>query len=221
MSFKKVTLVLFLILFLLPACKIHAATSNAGFVPGSIWYSKDPFAEGDTVKIYTLIFNPDKRELSGTVVFFDREILLGKKDFIVSSQAAKDFSIDWTATSGSHSIYAKIENAKFLVSKGKYVAADLAETQTPPSLRTVSKNGELPASSTDYESIRKIGKTVESYTPAFISKPIITLANGAEEFRTSLGAKTGSFIFNNKFIFYGIVLVILFFIFRYVWNKFL
>ena len=59
--------------------KILAQSSNTGFVPGNIWYSKDPFEEGDKVKIYTFIFNPDSRELSGTVIFFDKTVLLGKK----------------------------------------------------------------------------------------------------------------------------------------------
>ena len=118
MTFKKVSIVLFLIFSLFPIQKIFAQNSNTGFVPGNIWYSKDPFEEGDKIKIYTFIFNPDARELSGTVIFFDKTVLLGKKDFIILSKSANDISIDWTVTAGDHTIFGKIENAKFLISKG-------------------------------------------------------------------------------------------------------
>src|SRR3989344_4963797 len=104
---QKFWAVLILIVFLLPINKIIAQTSNAGFVPGNIWYSTDPFEEGDKIKIYTLIFNPDARELSGTVIFFDNSIFLGKKDFVAPAKGVKDISIDWTAAAGSHSILRK------------------------------------------------------------------------------------------------------------------
>ena len=93
MTQKKFLIFLFLTL-LFPINKISAEIANVGFIPDNIWYSKDPFFEGDKIKIYTLIFNPDGRELSGTVSFFDKTILLGKKDFRVSGNGVKDISID-------------------------------------------------------------------------------------------------------------------------------
>src|ERR1035437_1568488 len=136
---KKVAIVLFLILSIFPIYKIHAQTSNAGFVPSNIWYSKDPFEEGDKIKIYTLVFNPDSRELSGTVTFFDVNVFLGKQDFVVPAKGVKTISIDWTVIAGDHTIFGKIENAKFLVSKGKYEEIYLSENETEKSSRSVAK----------------------------------------------------------------------------------
>src|SRR3989338_5661631 len=70
MTLKKALIFVLIINSLFGACRAYAQSSNAGFVPGNIWYSLDPFLEGDKIKIYTLIFNPDPRELSGTVIFF-------------------------------------------------------------------------------------------------------------------------------------------------------
>src|ERR1035437_2096929 len=101
--FKKYILILsFLILILFPLYKISAQTSNVGFIPANIWYSKDPFEEGDKIKIYTLVFNPDSRELSGTVLFFDDTVFLGKQDFVVPAKGVKTISIDWTVIAGDH-----------------------------------------------------------------------------------------------------------------------
>jgi len=291
MNLKKIGIVLFLVLFLFPLAKIQAETSNAGFIPANIWYSKDPFQEGDKIKIYTLIFNPDSRELSGTVNFFDKTVFLGKKDFKVPAKGVKDISIDWTATVGDHTIFGKIENAKFLVSKDKYEVAYLAKDETEQSKRTVSKKIIPKETSTDSNSelntnnpgqIESIRNLIVEKTPDFIAKPISATAIAIEGFRESVGTASenkkqeikvelknldenskivtdktaelennvtptnlqtklvsenkssflkpfkyvelfaltlASGIFNNKLIFYGILVVGIFLIFRLIWIK--
>src|SRR3989344_6452613 len=129
MNFKKLTIVLFLIFSILPTTKILAQSSDIGFVSENIWYSEDSFEEGDKIRIYTFIFNPDSRELSGTVLFFDKTVLLGKKDFAVPPKRALDVSIDWTVVAGDHTIFGKIEDAKFLVSTGNYEQASISENE--------------------------------------------------------------------------------------------
>jgi len=281
MTFKKIGVILFLIFFLFPICKIYGETSNAGFIPANIWYSKDPFQEGDKIKIYTLIFNPDQREFSGTVIFFDKTVFLGKKDFAVPAKGIKDISIDWTATVGDHIIFGKIENAKFLISKDKYEEAYLAKDETEQSKRIVSKKIIPQETSTDTNSelnttnpsqIEKIRDIIVEKTPIFIAKPIANTANAIEGFRENVGTASenkkqevkveikaleendkivaddnkissdlktenkseilkpfkyaelflftlSSAIFNNKFIFYGILIIVIFLLFRWIWIK--
>jgi len=196
MTFKKAGIILFLIfsfLFsLLPIQRIFAQSSNTGFVSANIWYSKDPFQEGDKIKIYTLVFNPDSRELSGTVFFFDNTTLLGKNDFTVSANATKAISISWTATAGDHSIYGKIENAKFLVSKGNYEEVYLSNNETTKSSRTVSSkitsntantNSTSPSNNDISSTVSNLENTITDKTPSFITKPIISTTNNLESFR--------------------------------------
>ena len=187
MNFKKIGIVLFLIFSIIPINKINAQTPNTGFVSGNIWYSKDPFEEGDKIKIYTFVFNPDAKTLSGTVIFFDKTVLLGKKDFTIPAKGADDIFIDWTATAGDHMIFGKIENAKFLISKGKYEEVYLTENETEKSSRTVSKKiiSKQPDINTETAgtSISTIKKIIEEKTPDFITKPIVATANKLEDFR--------------------------------------
>jgi hypothetical protein len=270
MILKRIGIVLFLIFSLLPIQKLLAQVSNVGFVPGNIWYSKDPFEEGDKIKIYTFIFNPDVRELSGTVIFFDKTVLLSKKDFIIPAKTANDVSVDWTVTAGDHTIFGKIENSKFLVSKGKYEEVYLAENETEKSSRTVSKKIILKSTdansktdNTTFTPISDIKKIIEEKTPNFIIEPIISTTNSLETFRENLNItsenkkeelkkeiealkdvkitpkeKTNtspflkpfkyveiffltifSFISNNKILFYGIIIIVLYFLLRFVWKK--
>jgi hypothetical protein len=188
MNYQRIGIITFAILAVLPIYKISAQTTNAGFIPGNIWYSKDPFEEGDKIKIYTLIFNPDSRQLSGTVDFFDKTILLGKKTFAVPAKGVKDISIDWTVEAGNHTIFGKIENAKFLISAGKYENANLTENQTEESSRTVNKKiipvlADLVKDSANSGQIQNVQKLITENTPDFISKPIILTANGIEKAR--------------------------------------
>ncbi|PIR68603.1 hypothetical protein COU49_00045 [Candidatus Nomurabacteria bacterium CG10_big_fil_rev_8_21_14_0_10_35_16] len=269
MVLKRIGIVLFLIFFLLPNHNLQAQDSNAGFVPGNIWYSQDPFEEGDKIKIYTVLFNPDSREFSGTVIFFDKTTFLGKKDFKVAPRSVQDISIDWTVNVGEHIIFAKIENAKFLVSPGKYEEVYLSGNQTEESKRTVKKKitisttsenivnnlkGEILDASSG--SIENIGNTVKENTPDIIAQPIISTVNSLEDFRNKVGGLSvenketikkelqynkenpednnkletpfryiklffftlTSFIFNQKIIFYFLIVIILFYILRYIWR---
>ena len=287
MTFKKISIIIFLIFSILPINKIFAQIPNVGFVPGNIWYSKDPFEEKDKIKIYTFVYNSDERELSGTVVFFDKTTLLGKKDFTLGGKTAGDVSIDWTVSAGDHTVFGKIENAKFLISHGKYEEVFIAYNETEKSSRTVSKkitigqtdnntNSISNISDTISNSISNIKNTVEEKTPDFITKPINSTTNVLEEFRqnanitsdikkeeikkeieslystkdisdkkvildskSSLDSKTTlptyiikpfkyvelffltifSYITNNKIIFYGVFIVLVFFILRFIWKK--
>lgn len=197
---KKIGIILFLILSLFPIYRTHAENSSAGFVSANIWYSKDPFSEGDKIKIYTFIFNPDKRELSGAVVFFNKTVFLGKKNFVVPGNGANEIYIDWTATVGDHEIFGKIESAKFLISAGKYEEVYIVENETEHSKRTVSKTI-IPNSNDNINSvsdsisgsaisdqIQNIEKIVKENTLEFISKPLSLVADKVEEFRAETGA---------------------------------
>ncbi len=88
---------------------VYAATiSTTGFIPGQIWYSKDSFVEGDTISIYTAVWNNNSNPLSVKVEFYDNNILLGTRDAIAAYLQLKDISISWKVTPGDHLISAKI-----------------------------------------------------------------------------------------------------------------
>ncbi|MES2416116.1 MAG: hypothetical protein V4504_00215 [Patescibacteria group bacterium] len=171
------------------------SSTNAGFVPSNIWYSKDPFEEKDSIKIYTLVFNSDsKRALSGSVLFFDNDVLLGKKAFTAAPSSVAQVFVNWQVTVGSHDIYAKIENSKFTVSAGKYEDVYLNENESEHSKRTVNKKIILPSSSdvvkentfsNSGDAISNIANTIKEKTPDIIAKPILATVGATEDFRTT------------------------------------
>lgn len=108
---KKLTLIT---LLFTPAIAL-AALSNAGFLQGGVWYSKDPFFAGETIRIYAALFNSGPDDISGTVKFFDNKNSIGSSDFFVE-RGGKSAHVwtDWTARKGQHSIEVIITSASLL-----------------------------------------------------------------------------------------------------------
>jgi len=192
MRFKNAFSFLFVfVLIILPYITL-AQNQNVGFVEADIWYSEDPFVEGDKIKIYTLVFNPSAKNFKGTVAFFDKTTLLGKKDFTVSSLSAEAVFVDWTVSVGGHQIFARIENPRLEISTGKYEEISLANTETEKDERTVAKklpdikevkdkiNSTLDSSMQPIEDLKD--KINESLPPS-VSKPVNNAFGFIEETR--------------------------------------
>ncbi len=123
----------FFICFLLITCSITFAqadtSSTAGFLPGQIWYSENPLKEGDTVKIYTAIWNGNPSPLSAHVEFYDNKVILGARDVTVPATELLDVSISWKVTAGDHSISAKISSSS-ITADGKKETVTLENNTT-------------------------------------------------------------------------------------------
>lgn len=93
--------------FMTPILTLAAQVYNAGFVSG-LWYSKTPFFEGETIRIYTAFQNHSGGDIAGVAEFFDGGTSIGKADFSALNDRLIETWIDWTATSGTHDISVKI-----------------------------------------------------------------------------------------------------------------
>jgi hypothetical protein len=186
--------VLFLCSVLLPI-NLYAENTNVGFVPSNIWYSKDPFSDGEKIKIYTLLFNQDSRELSGKLSFYNRDTLLGSKNFTLKSQESEVVALEWIVTAGTHTIYARITDAKFLVGSGKYEEINIAQNESEKSQKIVIKKiaPDIKKLESDIkekveESVGPIAniedKIIEN-TPKVISKPVIAVTSSLDSLRLS------------------------------------
>lgn len=113
-------ILLFFIATAVPAYAVDAPLKNAGFLPSNIWYSRSPFFSGDSVRIYTIIFNGSSEDLVGVVEFLDNETLIGKTDFsLASGGRARDVWVDWAAKDGKHIITARLSGVQAVGVEGK------------------------------------------------------------------------------------------------------
>lgn len=136
----------------MPLFALASALTNAGFLQGGIWYSKDPFFAGETVRIYAALFNSGPDDISGTVEFFDNQKSIGVSDFFVE-RGGKFTQVwnDWKAAEGQHSIEAKIIKASLLRVGKPPIAVELAKQKTQSSSLSIQKDtdGDLIGNDSD------------------------------------------------------------------------
>ncbi len=102
------------LLFLLASVTFASETvlSNTGFIKSGLWYSKDPFFDGDNIRIYTIVFNGSEYDLKGEVFFEDNGKVICKGSFASTVGRTQEIWCDWKATKGEHKITARIVNPK-------------------------------------------------------------------------------------------------------------
>lgn len=89
------------------------AFKTTGLIRGNIWYSDEPFFSGETVRIYSAIFNGSKHDIKGTVEFYDGQERIGSASFaVLGGGRVEEIWTDWRTTQGNHVIFAKIKEVR-------------------------------------------------------------------------------------------------------------
>ncbi|PKL72540.1 hypothetical protein CVV26_00825 [Candidatus Kuenenbacteria bacterium HGW-Kuenenbacteria-1] len=95
---------------------------GVGFLTKNIWYSKEPFFDGDTIRIYTIINNNTDEDIIGKILFYNDKKLIGSSNFSAISRGYGIIIwIDWKAINGKHLISAEINEAKIAKKDGTFI----------------------------------------------------------------------------------------------------
>src|SRR3989344_4394587 len=82
----------------------------AGFAPTSIFASQTNIVAGDTISLFSVLYNSSGNALTVDVVFTIDGAAVGTKRISLDAGATQTPSISWTATAGSHAASAHLEN---------------------------------------------------------------------------------------------------------------
>ncbi len=183
------------VFFLVPALGFAAPEKmDVGFMPGTVWLSDDNPVPGATVSLYTVLYNGSDGTLVGTVQFFDKTMLLGKREVSLASGEVKDVSINWEATSGSHAFTVSFTDAK-VSSPGKEpeaVTPNYPTSKTPLQVTVLGKNASLAAQalgaqeSSQLDTIDNLQKKVTDSIPPDFKQKMVNLFRKAEVFRMTM-----------------------------------
>src|SRR3989344_6067155 len=177
------SLLLFSVFSLFHFTLAHEGETDAGFVKSDIWYS-GLLQEGETVKIHTAVFNFSAGELSGTVDFYDKNVILGSHKFSVPAGEVAGVSVDWKVTAGDHLISAKIVDSKIILSGGKIETALLEDSTTESDRQFVSKkvqlkdngdatSGEVKGSTYEPDALEEDAQKAESFLNGIVNSPVV------------------------------------------------
>ncbi len=133
-----------LLLVFLPPSAALADDSGlaAGFAPGPLWLSKNAPVEGETVHIYTVVYDSSPTPIEGSVTFLVDGTSIGSSPFTLEAGATSVKSVDWVAREGGHSVSASVASA---VNKSSKEPAVLTNASTTIVAITVSPAPPKPA----------------------------------------------------------------------------
>lgn len=111
-SIKK-NLIGILVLFCALLIPLHtqAQSVNTGLIEG-IWFSKDIYTVGETIRIYTAVQNNSGSEVSGEVHFFDNGETISVEPFTVLDDRITEVWTDTEAVEGEHTFTVSVEELK-------------------------------------------------------------------------------------------------------------
>lgn len=104
------TLALLMLLLPLP---LFAAVP-AGFPSEGVWLSKTAPVAGDSVTLYTVVYNSTDTAIAGSVVFLIDNASIATKSFSAPAGTTQIVSVPWSATQGAHQLSARIEGVSSL-----------------------------------------------------------------------------------------------------------
>lgn len=177
---------------------------NTGFITSNIWYSKETFYAGETVRIYTVIFNGSSYDLSGSVEFLDNDALVGRTEFsLLPSGQVRDVSVPWKTSEGKHVITARIVDASISLRGGQKTAITLENAQAGKSELAVNIDPAVLAAQAQAEAAKQAAATstratglvteavqaVGNVIPAPIKEGTSAGIGAIDNLRASLGAQ--------------------------------
>jgi len=186
---KKFLVIVFVLVFLLVTQAF--AESNSGFIPGQIWYSNENLIEGQTVNVYTAVWNGEKNPMSAKVEFYDKNVILGSRDIVVNPLEIKEVFVPWKITGGDHLISAKITSSSTVISgKKESITLDNNTTSNDKQFVSVSAKDNNGNSITE----NKINSNLENMIPKNMNSSFSNIFSSIENFRN----KTHSKLVKNK-----------------------
>ena len=95
--------------------------AETGFVESPLWLFPESPKEGETVTLSALFRNTEKYTLSGTVLFYDGEVLLDEKTVRIAPGGVSTASISFRIGAGTHDFRAAIGGLTEVSSAGKTI----------------------------------------------------------------------------------------------------
>lgn len=238
------------------------AETPASFISDQIWYV-GTLEEGNTVKIYTAVWNGNANPLSGKVEFYDKNVVLGSREVSVSKEQLQSVYISWKVTSGDHLITAKLISPSILVNGVKEsVILSNNETKSSKQFVPVKIKKEEVVSDSSVQEKSDIENKIREILPESVNKKVSNGLGVVEDFREETLVKISNeqekteekiaqikssskdgksadlesategpiaqvklfflnvlhFVFNNKIVFYGLVVFIVFLTLRKIYR---
>ncbi len=167
--------------FLLPS-----AVFAAGFAKQSLFLSRSPVTEGETVLIHAVVANDATAKFSGSLNLTEAGTNIGSVPVSLAVGESTVVSVSWKPASGSHTVLAELK-----------AGTDVIESQSATFTIAAKPVPATPQAAAPVESSANIQQGIASFSPAAASTtaPLFTLVDGG---RAALSGVIDTQIANTK-----------------------
>lgn len=163
---RRLVVSLFCVAVLMPFFAFAAtSTVPAGFAPTSIFASKTSITAGDSISLFSVLYNSSAGELTCDVVFTIDGKSIGTKHISLAAGETQTPSVSWTAVTGSHTASAHLENVVSASGKDATISNEKADTIT----LTVAPPPPPPPPSATTQAVNTVSDVIASSTPVVVN----------------------------------------------------
>lgn len=169
----------------------NTAFAISGIPKESVWMSDKSPEEGDTISLFTFVFNGQEvNNLYGTMEWYDGDILIGERDFTVLPLSGQVISIEWKVTEGNHEIKPLIINTKSGKEKDSAITVLIEDKEASPLLFFVANKIEETQTDLSEEKIfgdlDNLENKIASSTPPVVAETVNNSIGFLEETRNDV-----------------------------------
>lgn len=148
---------------------------GASFAKQSLFLSKTPVTEGETVLIHAVVANESNVKFTGSVVFKNGDTKIGSVAATIAAGGANTVSLSWKPSAGSHTVAAELTATDGTVVEKQSANFSIAEKPKPATAFATDSNSAAAIESSD-----KIQSQIGSLSPAAqqATKPAFTIIDG-------------------------------------------
>ncbi len=185
-------------LLTLPVCAI----ASTGFINTPLWISPASPKEGDKVTISAVFHNQEQDTISGSILFYDGNILLAEKPVMLRSDEVGTITASFTITAGSHLFSASTKNLSQVSTTGTLDVITVPVTTVKLPLQFVPKTivstaaagaGDGSTESVVLEQVDKAQTAILSALPPETKKTITEATSAVDNWRSDRAESFSAF----------------------------
>jgi hypothetical protein len=147
----------------------------AGFAKESLFLSKSPVTQGDTVLIHAVVDNAAATKFAGSLQFADAGASIGSVPVALSAGESSVVSLSWKPLAGSHTVTATLKDSSGTTVEQTTGTFDVAAPPQPAAATSSTQGAAaVESSAAIQQNIGNISPPVEAAV-----KPAFTLIDGA------------------------------------------
>lgn len=173
-----------------------SVVASTGFVDSPIWFTPESPQDGTMVTIYAVFRNSEKNTITGSVLFYDNDLLLGKKQIAIEPNNVGLSNVTFKIGAGNHSFSAQMTSLTESNGSGGNVPISISTATTklpdyfvsksiPNPFSAQASSGNSASEKLLLDQVDNLQKKVLDSVPSNVKESVATSTKSLDNWRES------------------------------------